>query len=173
VWDVIYGACNVRKLATQNGCGGGGWKVPGYDTKHGPATSINNADSWAFFASVAYFQKAMGLTAPGQPEDDCDINNTALNIAELAAGPEGIHYPSVNRNDSTYNATAPPDPAPENTPPEDPPTPVLPYTATTIQSGLAAPFDAAAYFSTFVPAGQSTAASVSASDDSTGASARV
>ncbi|KAJ6486263.1 hypothetical protein DFH09DRAFT_1106160 [Mycena vulgaris] len=95
---------------------------------------------------------------PSGPAVDCNINNTALNIAELAAGPEGIHYPAVNRNDSTYNATAPPDPAPENTPPEDPPTPVLPYTAST-RSGLATlatPFDAVAYFATFVPASQST-----------------
>ena len=157
--DVVYGACPVAKLANQNGCSGSPviWIPPGWNvTKKGDPQSMINADSWSFFASGVYFQKAMQLTEPGRPEDDCGIYR-GENLANFTYrgqeyDPEGILLPTVNRTDGTFNASIPPDPALENTPPEDPPTPLLPYKFSNLSSGLATPFNAEAYFATYTPA---------------------
>ena len=73
-------------------------------------------------------------------------------MSGLEYAPEGILLPSVDRSDGTYNNTEPPIPAPENTPPDDPPTPSLPYNATTLPSDLAMPFNASDYFASYAAA---------------------
>jgi len=157
VWDVQYGACPVAKLANQNGCSYSPylWKPPGWDSKHGDPHSLINADSWAFFASGVFFQKAANLTEPGRPVNDCGIYQGATLTNFTYTGsqydPEGILLPTVDRTDGTFDAQAPLDPAPENTPPDDPPTPSLPYVPSNVPSGLATPFDAQAYFATYTP----------------------
>jgi len=168
VWDVAYGACPVAKIANQNGCSGDPlWTPPGWDSKkRGPPTSLNNADSWAFFASASYFQKAKELKEPGHAINTCgiytgeqiDMGNVTSMIDYV---PEGILLPAENRTDGTYNAQVPPDPAPENTPPDDPPTPAIPYKVSDLPKGLATPFSAEAYFSTFKPSASPTAVSTS------------
>lgn len=157
VWDPAYGACPVAKLANQNGCSGNIlWTPPRWDNDNGDPHSLINADSWAFYASGAYFQKGANLTEPGRAINDCGIysgeNLQNFTASGLDYAPEGIKLPDDNRTDGTYYSEVPPDPAPENTPPDDPPTPSLPYVASDLPSDLATPFDAAAYFATFTPA---------------------
>lgn len=157
VWDVAYGACPVAKLANQNGCSYSPvlWDPPGWKPKRGDPHSLINADSWAFFASGVFFQKGTKLTEPGRPINDCGIysGETLKNFTYTGSeyDPEGILLPTINRTDGTFNAQVPPDPAPENTPPDDPPTPSLPYVLSNLPSGLATPFDAGAYFATYTP----------------------
>ena len=154
VWDVVYGACRAAKLAYNNGCGSEvQWVPEGWNsTIYGDPHTLINADSWAFFASGVYFQKANKLFAHGRADNDCGIyspyNTTNSSMDPLEYEPQDF-LPSVNRSDGTYNATAPPSPAPENTPPEDPPTPILPYNATELPANLALPFNASAYFETY------------------------
>ena len=123
-----------------------------------------NADSWAFYASGAYFQQANSLSEPGRTINDCGIysaaNFTNFSYSSLEYAPEGILLPSIDRDDGTYNASVPPDPAPENTPLDDPPTPALPYNATSLSPGLATAFNATAYFATYTPAPVSSSSSL-------------
>jgi hypothetical protein len=157
VWDVAYGACPVAKLANQNGCSRKPviWNPPGWDSKKGDPHSLINADSWAFFASGVFFQKAMKLTEPGRATNDCGIysGSTLTNFTYSGSQyhPEGIRLPTVDRTDETFDLREPPLPAPENTPPDDPSTPSLPYVLSDLPSGLATPFDAEAYFATYTP----------------------
>jgi GDSL-like lipase/acylhydrolase family protein/VCBS repeat protein len=156
VWDVTYGACTVAKLANQNGCSGRFlWNPPGWDNRNGEPHSLINADSWAFFASGVYFQKAAKLSEPGEAINDCGIYTgeslTNFSQSSLEYVPEGILLPVIDRADGTYNNTSPTNPAPENMPPDDPPTPALPYTLSPLPPGLATPFDALAYFATYTP----------------------
>jgi hypothetical protein len=157
VWDITYGACTVAKLANQNGCSGDTylWDPPGWDYSHGDPHSLLNADSWAFFASGVYFQKATNLNAPGEAINDCGIyggSNANFTQRGLEYAVEGILLPTIDRADGTYNNTTPPDPASDNIPLDDPPTPPLPYTLSPLPSNLAMPFDAVAYFATYTSA---------------------
>lgn len=157
VWEVTYGACTVVKLANQNGCSGSPilWNPLGWNSNRGDPHSLINADSWAFFASGVYFQKAANLSEPGRPHDDCGIysgeNLANFTYSGTEYDPEGILLSTEDAPPDTINLQAPPDPAPENTPPDDPSTPALPYTLSSLPSGLATPFDAAGYFATYVP----------------------
>lgn len=156
VFDAAYGACPVAKLANQNGCSGDiNWTPPNWNNEDGDPHSMLNADSWAFFASGVYFQKGANLTEPGKPTNDCGnysgADSSNLTFSGWQYDPEGIVLSDDNRTDGTYYAQVPSDPAPENTPPDDPPTPSLPYVSSDLPSDLATPFDAGAYFATFSP----------------------
>lgn len=164
VWDPAYYACPARKLANQNGCSGDPvlWHPPRWDeSKHGPAHTLINGDSWAFFASGSYFQKALALNEPASPINDCGIysaetlsNYTYFDPDDMAA--DSIHGATVDRKGDTFDAKEPPQAAEENTPPEDPPTPSLPYEAADLPEDLATPFeDVDAYFADYKP-GEST-----------------
>jgi len=143
VWDVAYGACNVARLAKKNGCTGDS-KWPGWDPAHDKANSMNNADSFAFFASAAYFQDAFTLDKPGEAPD-CDTS--ATDVADYTADVEGILYPPDDMVADLQNAQAPPDPSPDEIPAPDGPTPVYPIDPNSPPSGLATPFaGASAYF---------------------------
>ena len=147
VWDVVYGACMTAKLANQNGCSRKLlWNPPGWNAVRGDPHSMINADSWAFFASGSYFQTAANLTEPGYALNDCGIYSSEtlrnFSYAALEYAPEGILLHSVNRTDDTFDVQVPPDPAPENIPQEDPPTPSLPYVLSDLPSNLATPFNA-------------------------------
>lgn len=158
VWDVAYGACPVAKLANLNACNYNPvyWNPPGWDSKHGDPHSLINADSWAFFASGVFLQKATQLKDPGRAINDCGIYTpeTLTNFTYTGSeyDPEGILLPTVDRADGTFDAQVPPDPAPENTPPDDPPLPSVPYVVSNLPSDLATPFDAGAYFASYTPA---------------------
>ena len=160
VWDPAYYACPARKLANQNGCSynPARWKPPGWDeSKHGPAHTLINADSWAFFASGSYFQKALKLGAPAEPFNDCGIysgenfsNYTYFDPDDMA--PDGRLLATVDRKGDTFNAKAPPQVSLENTPPESPPTPSLPYKVADLSKDLATPFmDVDTYFADYKP----------------------
>ncbi|KAL9064470.1 MAG: hypothetical protein Q9161_008845 [Pseudevernia consocians] len=140
VWDVTYGACNVAKLAKQNGCAGGSW--PGWNPKRGAASSLNNADSWAYFADTAYFQEALKLGSPGTPPD-CDLTSTEVEPED----PEGILYPDVDMPLSLASLSSPTAASPDQTPAPDGPTPIFPFNPSSTPSGLATPYtNAVAYF---------------------------
>ncbi|KAL8671349.1 MAG: hypothetical protein Q9168_004159 [Polycauliona sp. 1 TL-2023] len=161
VWDPAYYGCPVAKLANQNGCSYNpvSWHPPKWDEKaHGPAHSLINGDSWAFFASGSYFQKALDLKEPARPLNDCGIfsgssfdNYTWFDPDTMAA--DSLVEPPDDRKDGTFDAKAPPQVAEGDTPPDDPPTPSLPYKAADLPAGLATPFsDADAYFAAYTPA---------------------
>lgn len=161
VWDVTYGACTVAKLANQNGCNYSPvlWDPPGWKSERGDPHSLINADSWAFFASGVYFQKAAKLNEPGRPLNDCGIYS-GENLANFTYpgteyDPEGILLSTEDAPPDIINLQVPPDPAPENTPPDDPSTPALPYTLSSLPTGLATPLNAEEYFATYVPAASS------------------
>ena len=161
VWDVTYGACTVAKLANQNGCNYSPvlWNPPGWKSERGGPHTLINADSWAFFASGVYFQKAAKLNEPGRPLNDCGIYS-GENLANFTYpgteyDPEGILLSTEDAPPDIINLQVPPDPAPENTPPDDPSTPALPYTPSSLPTGLATPFNAEEYFATYVPAASS------------------
>ncbi|KAL9023857.1 MAG: hypothetical protein Q9196_006927 [Gyalolechia fulgens] len=165
VWDPAYYACPARKLANQNGCAYDpvGWHPPRWDENaHGPAHTLINADSWAFFASGSYFQKALELKEPASPLNDCGIytgssvsNYTYFDPDDMAA--DGIREATVDRKGDTFDAKEPPQVAEEDTPPEDPPTPSLPYQAADLPKDLATPFsDVDAYFADYTPEGTPT-----------------
>ena len=163
VWDVTYGACPVAKLGNQNGCSYNPvlWNPPGWNPQRGDPHSLINADSWAFIASGVYFQKAAKLTEPGRPLNDCGIYS-GENLANFTYpgtqyDPEGILLSTEDAPPEIINIQVPPDPAPENTPPDDPPTPALPYTLSSLPTGWAPPFSAEAYFATYIPAANSSA----------------
>ncbi|KAL8891285.1 MAG: hypothetical protein Q9215_001698 [Flavoplaca cf. flavocitrina] len=160
VWDPAYYGCPAAKLANQNGCSYTGevWKPPKWnEEEHGPAHTLINGDSWAFFASGSYFQKALKLKEPARPLNDCGIfsgesfdNYTYFDPDEMA--PDSIHEATVDRKGDTFDAKEPPQVAEEDTPPEDPPTPAIPYEAADLPEGLAVPFeDADAYFADYKP----------------------
>ena len=66
--------------------------------------------------------------------------------------PDSIHEATVDRKGDTFDAKEPPQVAEEDTPPEDPPTPAIPYEAADLPEGLAVPFkDADAYFADYKP----------------------
>lgn len=164
VWDPAYYGCPARKLANQNGCAYDpvSWHPPKWDEKkHGPAHTLINADSWAFFASGSYFQKALKLKAPASPLNDCGIytgeslaNYTWFDPDDMAA--DGTLEATVDRKGDTFDAKEPPQVAKEDEPPEDPSTPALPYQGGDLPQGLAAPFeDADAYFADYKPGGAS------------------
>ena len=141
VWDVTYGACNVARLAKKNGCTGDS-KWPGWNPGLGKANSMNNADSWAMFASAAYFQSVLKLDSPGTAPD-CDLSSTDIEPADV----EGILLPPGDMVSTLQTAKVPPDPDPSQIPAPDGPTPVLPIDANSPPSGLATPYaDAVAYF---------------------------
>ncbi|KAL8999978.1 MAG: hypothetical protein Q9169_001223 [Polycauliona sp. 2 TL-2023] len=159
VWDPAYYGCPVAKLANQNGCAYNpvSWHPPKWDEKrHGSAHSLINGDSWAFFASGSYFQKALELKVPARPLNDCGIfsgssfdNYTWFDPDTMAA--DGVRQATVDRKNG-FDAKEPPQVAKENTPPEDPPTPSLPYKAADLPKGLATPFsDVDAYFADYTP----------------------
>lgn len=155
VWDVVYNACLVQKLANQNGCSRDPvlWNPPGWDPSRGQPHSLINADSWAYFASGVFFQKALQLKEPGGAINNCGIYS-AQNFANFSfalTGPEGVLLPTVDRTDGTFDAKVPPDPTPEETPPDDPPTPAVPYVLSDLLSDIATPFNAEAYFATYTP----------------------
>lgn len=161
VWDATYGACTVAKLANVNGCSNSQapWIPPGWKSERGDPHTLINADSWAFFASGAYFQKAANLSEPGRPINDCGIY-TGKNLANFTYpgteyDPEGILLSTEDAPPDVMNLQVPPDPAPENTPPDDPSTPALPYKLSSLPNGLATPFNAEEYFATYVPAASS------------------
>lgn len=160
VWDVTYGACLTAKLANQNGCSGKVfWDPTNWDREHGAPHSLINADSFSYFASGSFFQKAMQLKTPGRPINDCGIFN-ALNYNNYTISENGsLSYfaPTVNATGDAFYARVPPDPAPENVPPDDPPTPSLPYVLSDLPPGLATPFDAISYFASYTPAAVSSA----------------
>ena len=140
VWDVTYGACNVAKLAKQNGCAGGSW--PGWNPKRGAASSLNNADSWTYFADTAYFQEALKMGSPGTPPD-CDLTSAEVEPED----PEGILYPDVDMPISLASLSSPTAASPDQTPAPDGPTPILPFNPSSTPSGLATPYtNAVAYF---------------------------
>jgi len=157
VWDVAYGACLAAKLANLNACNYNPvyWNPPNWKSARGEPHSLINAESWAFFASGTFFQKAQKLTEPGNAINECGIytpdNLENFTYTGSEYDPEGILLPTVDRTDGTYDAQVPPDPAPENTPPDDPPTPSLPYALSDLPPGLATAFDAGAYFATYTP----------------------
>ena len=163
VWDFTYGACTVAKLANPNGCSGSPvlWDPPGWNSARGDPHSLINADSWAFFASGVYFQKAANLTEPGQAINDCGIysgdNLANFTYPGTEYDPEGILLSTEDAPPDIINLQVPPDPAPENTPPDDPATPALPYTLSSLPTELATPFNAEAYFATYTPAADSSA----------------
>ncbi|MCJ1443009.1 MAG: hypothetical protein MMC23_003506 [Stictis urceolatum] len=156
VWDAVYGACWVAKLAYNNGCSGKGfWTPDGWNTTtDGVAHSTINADSWTHFASAAFFKRAMELKEPGRAINDCGIYSSKNfdNISYTGPGfhVEGVLETTISRT-VDFEAKVPPPPAPENIPPEDPPFPALPYVAKELSPGLATPFDAEAYFATYTP----------------------
>ena len=149
VWDVTYGACNVAKLAKQNGCAGGSW--PGWNPKRGSASSLNNADSWTYFADAAYFQEALKMGSPGTPPD-CDLTSAEVEPVD----PEGILYPDVDMPISLASLASPTAPSPDQTPAPDGPTPVFPFDPSSTPTGLATPYaDAIAYFASMSSASSS------------------
>ncbi|KAL8650903.1 MAG: hypothetical protein Q9226_004946 [Calogaya cf. arnoldii] len=163
VWDPAYYSCPARKLANQNGCAYNpvGWTPPKWNEKaHGPAHTLINADSWAFFASGSYFQKALELKEPASPLNDCGIytgssldNYTYFDPDDMAA--DGIVAATVDRKGDTFDAKEPSQVAEEDTPPEDPPTPSLPYKGGDLPKDLAMPFeDVDAYFADYKPKGE-------------------
>ena len=168
VWPIASRACEVREVANLNGCS--------YDPvrfhplhwrsdKVAPHSLLNTA-SWAYFASGVYFQKAMNLSRPGRPINDCGIYTPDPSLTNITytgsqSDPENILLHIVDRTDGTFDAQMPPDPAPENVPPDDPPTPSLPYGFSDLPSGLATPFDAEAYFAAYTPAAVSSSSAPS------------
>lgn len=162
VWDISYDACEIAKIANQNGCNYTpvGWMPPTWNPKRGQPHSLINADSWAFFASSVLFQKALKLKSPGRAINTCGIySGASLSNYTADSVPEGILLPTVNRTDGTFDAKVPPNPRPENIPPEDPPTPSLPYVSSDLPQDIATPFNAVAYFATYTPSAASTSSS--------------
>lgn len=155
VWDPAYYACPARKLANQNGCSGKSlWTPPGWDEKkRGTAHTLINGDSWGFFASSAYFMKALELKEPGEPKNDCGIysgesysNYTWFDPKEMAPDSE----PAESKDVTNESSVVPSGPGEDDhQPPEDPPTPTLPYKVSDLPKELATPFDAKEYFKTY------------------------
>lgn len=166
VLDPAYRDCKAAKLAYWNGCSGPiRWNPDDWDNSTGLANTLINADSYAFFASAVYFENSLKLNNPAYATNDCDIYSPD-NIKNLTLGdPEGYLEEASNRTDGTYEWKQPTNPAPENTPPDDPPTPPVPYTLRDLPTDLAAPFaagEAQAYFATYQASdGSATTAAVS------------
>jgi hypothetical protein len=91
------------------------------------------ADSWAFFADVAYIQKAFGLEEPGHP--DCSSAQADRD------NPDSIFGPNSDRTDGTYDTESPPPQDPSQLPTIGGPTPVLPFNIqNAVTDGLATPY---------------------------------
>ena len=152
-FDPAYRACDVAKLAYQNGCSGDiRWVPKGWTSKTKKPNTLINADSYAFFASGVYFQNMLKLSQPATAEKSCDITKADDSQNVIMGDPEGYLLDPVNRTDGTYYAKQPTNPAPENTPPDDPPTAPVPYTGRPLPTDLAMPFapgEAQAYFATY------------------------
>ncbi|KAL9605778.1 MAG: hypothetical protein Q9204_009484, partial [Flavoplaca sp. TL-2023a] len=101
--------------------------------------------------------KALELSEPARPINDCGIfsgessdDYTYFDPDDMA--PDSIHEATVDRKDGTFDAEEPPQVAEEDTPPDDPPTPALPYETADLPEGLATPFeDVDAYFADYQP----------------------
>ena len=157
-WDVRYGACNVAKLASQAGCTGN-LTLPGWNYERGKVNSVNNADSWALFASAAYFQYILDLDAPGTAPD-CDLSDPLPVFAEV----EGILEPDGVMDAINSAATVPPDPSPDQIPAPDGPAPVMPIDPNSPPPGLATPYaGASAYYASLPDATSSSIVAFSSS----------
>ena len=138
VWDVLYGPCRVARLANYNGCTGNG-KFHNWDPAHGKPNSMNNGDSWAMFASAAYFQSKLGLDRPGEPPN-CDINVRPDQPYKGSDTVEGIRLPPGDMPPDLFNARVPPEPTPEQEPAPEAPAAELPIDSNSPPKGLGKPF---------------------------------
>lgn len=167
VTDVKYGACDVAKLAEYNGCTGDN-DLPGWYRPRGEPNSLNKADSWAMYASAAYFQDTLKLDAPGTAPD-CNTSapfETADD--EQIFGIEGVLETSDWMEPALVNTSSPPPPSPDQIPAPDGPTPVMPINPQSPPSGLATPFaSAVSYFASLTNTTSKTTAPAFTSTSST------
>ncbi|MCJ1247583.1 hypothetical protein MMC30_004798 [Trapelia coarctata] len=100
-WDPAYDACECERLARDRGCKKGSWKAA--NGKKWDTSTLLNADSWAMFASVAYFQKALSTKAPARAHNCGKKASTLASAGSSESNPllvEGISW-------GTFDAKAP------------------------------------------------------------------
>ncbi|KAH0564838.1 hypothetical protein GP486_001774 [Trichoglossum hirsutum] len=124
-------------MARRRGC------TPGPYNGNPNTATTQNADSWAMFASAAFFTRAWNLQSPPQP--DCSSPLTDYDNSN----PEGSREPDTNRTDASFNSPLPPPADPAANPLPDGPVPSLPFDPNGPRlTGVATPFPGAeAYFS--------------------------
>ncbi|KAH0556824.1 hypothetical protein GP486_005388 [Trichoglossum hirsutum] len=116
-------------------------------------STLRNADSWAMFASVSYFQTAWSLVNTPQPDCSAPLQDYE------DSNPEGTREQDTDRPNPSYGSPKPPAADPASAPGPDGPVPAIPYNpSAAVPSGLANPFPGAeAYFSSVAAAQPSSA----------------